>query len=188
MPTAPWSIRITGPSPGIPARAIRTGCWSEPARRNSKAGMATRRRVIWLVACALALMPVACGKRSPEPDLLVLEQQGFADLPGWAQDDLSGAIPALLKSCQVIAKAKPDRLAGLDLVSDDFTGPCLAAAAVPAGDGAAARLFFETYFVPFRASNHAERDGLFTGYYEAELHGATSPDARFATPLYRRPA
>lgn len=150
--------------------------------------MATRPRLLWLVACAIALMPVSCGKRAPQPDLLVLERQGFADLPGWDRDDVSGAIPALLKSCQIIARAKPDHLAGLDLVADDFTSPCLAAATVPAADSAAAKSFFERYFVPFRTSNHAEQDGLFTGYYEAELHGATTPDARFTTPLYRRPA
>jgi membrane-bound lytic murein transglycosylase A len=149
--------------------------------------MARRRRLAWFVV-VLALMPVACGKRSPEPDRLVLERQSFADLPGWDLDDFSGAIPALLKSCQAIALAKPDPLAVLDVAPADFTGPCSAAAGVPAGDGAAAKSFFERYFVPFQASNHAERDGLFTGYYEAELHGATSPDARFATPLYRRPA
>jgi membrane-bound lytic murein transglycosylase A len=41
--------------------------------------------------------------------------------------------------------------------------------------------------VPFRAADNGETEGLFTGYYEAELHGSLTRDDRFSVPLYRRP-
>src|SRR5262249_21815429 len=51
----------------------------------------------------------------------------------------------------------------------------------------AARSFFEATFTPVAASNHGERTGLFTGYYEPTLHGSRKPGGRYTVPLYRRP-
>src|SRR3546814_5733141 len=45
----------------------------------------------------------------------------------------------------------------------------------------------EQQFRPFAVSNAGDREGLFTGYYEAELKAAASPTAPRATPLYRLP-
>jgi membrane-bound lytic murein transglycosylase A len=144
------------------------------------------RRFGWLACVAAALF--GCSPRAPEPDRLVLERSDFAHLPGWRQDDPAAAVSSLLKSCRAIAGLPADRDLGLGLRPGDWQAPCAAAAALPPGDAIAARAFFESGFVPFRATNHGTAEGLFTGYYEAELHGAKAPDARFATPLYRRPA
>jgi membrane-bound lytic murein transglycosylase A len=141
------------------------------------------------LAAFLALLTLwACSPRVPEPDRLDLERADFAALPGWRRDDPAAALPALLKSCRAIAGLPADRKLGLDLVPPDWQAPCAAATALTPGDTIAARAFFEHSFVPFRAGNHGAAEGLFTGYYEAELHGARAPDSRFATPLYRRPA
>jgi membrane-bound lytic murein transglycosylase A len=147
-----------------------------------------------LVAAALAaLAPAACNKAPPtppppEPDRLVLQRADFASLPGWQRDDPAAALPALLKSCKTILAQPADRKLGLDMAPGDWQAACGAAASVPAGDTAAARAFFEQHFVPFQATNHGIAEGLFTGYYEAELHGAAAPDDRYKTPLYRRPS
>jgi membrane-bound lytic murein transglycosylase A len=69
----------------------------------------------------------------------------------------------------------------------DWQPICAAAALLDAGDGAAARGFFEAWFRPWRAGNNGNKEGLFTGYYEAELKGARSPGEGYATPLLRRP-
>ena len=50
-----------------------------------------------------------------------------------------------------------------------------------------AREFFEAHFAPYEARNGAEAEGLFTGYFEPELRGATQADGRYAVPLYARP-
>jgi membrane-bound lytic murein transglycosylase A len=67
----------------------------------------------------------------------------------------------------------------------DWRAPCAAAEGVV--DRAGARAFFERWFVPYLAANNTEATGLFTGYFEPELHGARRPSGRYQTPLYRRP-
>jgi membrane-bound lytic murein transglycosylase A len=52
---------------------------------------------------------------------------------------------------------------------------------------AAARGFVERWLRPYRAANNDSTQGLFTGYYEAELKGARAPDGRYTVPLYKTP-
>lgn len=126
----------------------------------------------------------------PSEDRLVLEPAGFGDLPGWGQDELEKAVPALLRSCERIT-ALPD---GAAIDDEPFAGTasewkaaCAAAAALPAGDRAAARSFFETHFRPWAAHNNRNPLGLFTGYYEPLLHGSRKRSDRYNVPLYARP-
>ena len=151
-----------------------------------------------LAASALALL-AACAPREAEkkPDALTLTPVAFSALPGWAEDDQSAALPALRKSCAYFARqADATRLQpaptesqapGIGGLVGDWRGVCAAAAQVPDGDRAAARSFFEREFKPFKAANNADTQGLFTGYYEAELRGARQPSARYNVPLYKVP-
>ena len=111
----------------------------------------------------------------PEPQALMTPST-FDALPGWRQDDLREAWPAVIGSCKVLVR------------KDDWKSPCTAAAAVDAADGAAIRAFFESNFVPnqVRAADGADT-GLVTGYYEPMLHGARKRGGAFQTPLYRVP-
>jgi membrane-bound lytic murein transglycosylase A len=65
---------------------------------------------------------------------------------------------------------------------------CEAAQALPSGDDAAAREFFETRFIPFAVTDYGNAEGMFTGYYEIELNGSRQRHARYQTPLYRKPS
>lgn len=65
--------------------------------------------------------------------------------------------------------------------------PCAAAKALNQTDDAAARQFFERWFRPFAVSGGGGAEGLFTGYFEAELRGARHPDDRYKHPIYRLP-
>ena len=144
-----------------------------------------RRR--FLASALLAGALAACTAPKPTADKLSLTRATFGDLPGWTRDDPSAALPALLKSCSVLLKAPDDQAVGIAGLVADWRGPCADAAQAPPGDPSAARALFERDFVPFRAANNDQTDGLFTGYYEAELHGSLTPDDHFKTPLYRRP-
>lgn len=127
----------------------------------------------------------------PPPDRLTVEPVTFAALPGWSNDRLAEAIPAFARSCQKLKALPPDRALGSDGLAGtaaDWQPPCAAVAAVAADDETAARAFFETWFVPVAAGNNGKRQGLFTGYYEAELRGSRAPTDRFGVPLYSRPA
>jgi len=129
---------------------------------------------------------LACHSTPPQ-DSLVLERARFTDLPNWPNDDLAMTIPALLKSCGRIAHAVRDHHLGLEMEAADWGEACSAAEALPLSDKTAAKDFFERYFVPFRITNNGDPVGVFTGYYEAELHGARHQDAQYRIPLYRRP-
>jgi len=109
----------------------------------------------------------------PTEDRLVLKPATFAELPGWREDAVEEAVPALLRSCGKLAA--------------DWREVCAGAARLPPGDRAAARRFFETRFQPWSARNHRNPIGLFTGYYEPLLHGSRRRHGRYTVPLYGRP-
>jgi peptidoglycan lytic transglycosylase A len=120
---------------------------------------------------ALALggcVSVAPGPGKPLP---------WSSLPGWNEAQLASAWPALLNSCTRLGTS-----------TGSWQAICAAAAAMPVPDDAAARAFFERWFVPrqqrggwFRAS------GLITGYYEPLLHGSWTRTERYRYPIYRAP-
>ncbi|QYG01010.1 MULTISPECIES: murein transglycosylase A [Massilia] len=111
---------------------------------------------------------------APTPPLTPVS---FEALPGWQQDDVRQAWPAFQQSCSVLATR-----------AAEWKTPCAAARSVDAGDAAAVRRFFETYFVPNQVRNPDGSDtGMITGYYEAMLHGSRKRGGAYQTPLYRVP-
>ena len=101
----------------------------------------------------------------------VLAPALFADLPGWAEDDLSAALSAFLRSCRRMKSPACEAATRLP-------------ARIPAGG---ARAFFEASFQPFAVSAGNNPEGLFTGYYEPLLQGSRKRTDRFRVPLYIRP-
>ena len=101
----------------------------------------------------------------------------WAELPGWRDDSLAQAWPALLNSCQKMP-ARDARWSEL----------CADAALFPGAGEEMARAFFETRFVAYEMSGDGgTADGLITGYYEPLLHGSLIRTKRFRYPLYGRP-
>ncbi len=150
-----------------------------------KAFAAVARRLSAAAVLGAALLVGSCAE--PPTDRLTLTPVAFTDLPGWRDDAVAEALPALLRSCALLANRAPDRAVGRDGVGGtvaDWLPACGAARRVPAGDDQAARAYFETWFQPYAAGS----DGLFTGYYESELNGALEPDARYRYPIHGRPA
>lgn len=133
----------------------------------------------------------ACQVRPPPPERLTLTPANFADLPGWSADTPAPALQALDRSCRKIAQLRDDvviKPEGIGGTARDWREPCAAAAATPADNEAAARLFFERWFVPYLAGNNGDPNGLFTGYFEPELKGSLTRGGRYVVPLYGRPA
>ena len=151
-----------------------------------------------LLAMAAVLAFAACAPLSPPPatppvtsatpPAMSLVPVTYAMLPGWSDDSHGLALPALRRSCQRIAQMPAgQRLGGDGSVAGDWLAPCGALRTVPDDDGDAARVYFETWFAPFRVLSNGQPEGLFTGYYEAELRGARHADRRFRVPIYSRP-
>src|SRR5262249_53015064 len=147
------------------------------------------RRGLALLAAALLL--AGCGEaKKPPKAALELRPVTFAELPGWSSDRPSEAVPALKRRCARFAKLPAERSVGPDKLAGtiaEWQPLCTALAALPDGDDAAARSFFETWFTPFLAASSFGDDGLFTGYYEPELRGSRVRDDAHPAPLYRIP-
>jgi membrane-bound lytic murein transglycosylase A len=159
----------------------------------------------------LGLVVVGCdqqeGTQAPDPapveetaatEGMVLTPATYAELPGWQDDDMVGAVQALWRSCTRLLALAPDRDvssgSSLQTVAGDWVQACTALDALKAEqDPTVIRDFFQAHFQPFAAKDAADGDdpqadqGLFTGYFEAELTGSLTRDDTFKTPLYARP-
>lgn len=145
-------------------------------------------------AIAAGLLLLAACERGPEPaalpDGLVLTPVSFGDLPGWAEDRIADALPALKRSCEPLVKRKPGRAIGPGQLAGtvaDWRPACLAALDLADHDESGFRDLLGAHFVPFRAENRSGQPGLFTGYYEAGLRAARTPDETYRWPLYDKP-
>ncbi|HYG86157.1 MAG TPA: MltA domain-containing protein [Azospirillum sp.] len=154
-------------------------------------------RVLGRVSCLLAVsLAAACTTTQqprielaalaapPSPDVIAAE---FRTLPGWAEDDHAEALAAFRRSCDWLDSQPPTRTLGAEAGSvRDWKPACDAARTLPASNREAARQFFEAYFTPVSLGDGSE--GLFTGYYEVELHGSWQRTAQHTVPIYRMPA
>ena len=142
-------------------------------------------------AALLLVVMSACSEKAAPPaePAIELRPVSFADLEGWAADDLAGALRAFRVSCAAIARKAPGDAMGREAWTGkaaDWQPACAGAAS--AGDTApAARAFFESGFVPVELSDRGNAEGLFTGYYEPLLVGSRTPGGRYTVPLHRRP-
>ena len=156
------------------------------------------RAPLLLLAATLAL--AACGQKSappplvspsvpPPPDRLSYIPVSFSQLPGWENDRLAEAVPALRKSCERLMQLPVGQAIGNDGgVAGDWTGPCGALRRVRLDDELALRAYLQDWFQAYRVANGHGDDGKFTGYYEAELHGSRRKSAKYHVPLLARPA
>lgn len=146
-----------------------------------------------LLAAALVAGLAACTPAEPPPPpvaKLTLTRTSFDRLPGWRADTLGAALPALGRSCARLGDlpaGRPLGAGGTGGTIGHWRAICAALARIAGGDDGAARRFFEAWFVPYLAADNGNAEGLFTGYYEAQLHGAWRPGGRYRVPIYTRP-
>ncbi len=170
-------------------------------------------RAPWALAMPMAgLLALAGCVETPRPTpppggeaaaehTLKLVPTPFASLPGWQDEHLADALSAFLANCRALAAMPAEQALGGQAEAATRAGTpavwlpvCDAAKAVPPGDDAAARAFFETRFEAEAVTDsgagapadHAE--GLFTGYFDPEVPGSRSPGGKFRTALLGRPA
>ena len=131
------------------------------------------RRIFFVGLLSVLAACVSTPPRAPGVGAAV----AWSALPGWREDHLAQAWPALLNSCQKMPARDPR-----------WQTLCADANLFPDPDDEIARAFFETRFVAHEAVNHSSSaDGLITGYYEPLLYGSLVKTERFRYPLYRRP-
>ncbi len=148
--------------------------------------------VLALAGCAV---PQQQGQGVSGPAGMSLEKVAFDQLPGWSADHVARALPAFRAGCAEMKSpaGASGSLGGAGEAAAKGGQPaqwqaaCDAAAGVPAGDEAAARQFFEQFFQPYAVAENGSAEGLFTGYYEPEVHGSRTPEHGYPVPLYRLP-
>jgi membrane-bound lytic murein transglycosylase A len=124
----------------------------------------------------LFLLITACAIQ-PQRDNLLLTQVGFDSLHHWQHDDHKHAFNTFKISCRKLLLAKDHK----------WHGVCNKAMSLDTNHPNKYREFFEENFTPFLASNNGKDKGLFTGYYEVELHGSRKKTAKYKYPIYRAP-
>lgn len=139
---------------------------------------------LWLSACVTPPpKPVVTAPSvpvKPTPSAVrpadYLRVASFSELPGWTDDDLRQTWPALLASCDALAKRT------------EWNDACKMALMVDATDERAVRSFYESQFIPHQLRNlDGSLQGTVTGYYEPLLKGARTRGGPYQTPLYRAP-
>ncbi len=113
---------------------------------------------------------------SPTKPTDYLRSASFSDLSGWTEDDLRQSWPAMLATCQALAK----RI--------EWQEACRLASEVNPADEAMVRRYYESQFVPHQLRNlDGNSQGMATGYYEPLLRGARLRNGPYQTALYRVP-
>lgn len=132
--------------------------------------------IVLIAGCAqLAEKPCpVCPPAKPAPERAQYIESSFAALPGWQNASLEPSLRAFMAGCP---------RAGGSLIN-----ACASATAVEPGDEAAARRFFESYFVPYAlASSETGDTGIITGYYEPIIRGSRTRSEVNRFPIYGVP-
>lgn len=142
--------------------------------------------LILLAGCAST--PVATRSGDPNPEILELQPTSFDKIDGWDRDRVSEALPAMALSCKVLGRQPDARQLGVRGFAGSIAQWKQACAGMPLDGGdAEARAWLESHFRPWQMTQDGEPQGLFTGYYEPELHGSWTADKQHTVPLYRVP-
>ncbi|WP_419186927.1 murein transglycosylase A [Azohydromonas sediminis] len=137
-----------------------------------------------LASCAVPPAPMPLPDAPPAAPAAgpVIERQGarwvavdWLALPGWFDDTLAGAWPALQRSCERPAPG--------------WGALCAQALAATPVDDAAARHWLMQRLQPYRVeAADGSADGLITGYYEPLVEARRTPGGAFRVPLHAPPA
>ena len=124
------------------------------------------------------------------PDELKLSVANFSDLPNWQNENFVDFAQAYNRSCAPILKRPSQNMMGRSPMfgkAQEWQIACRRFAQIDATNPNVVRQFFEQNFIPYRASNNGDVEGLFTGYYEASLRGSRVRNGVYQIPLRARP-
>lgn len=118
----------------------------------------------------------------------VLVPVSFSELPAWQNDKgISAALDAFSRSARQ-ARVKSYRSGSLGIRFEAFAEAYQRAASLDRTvSDADARMFFETFFRPFRVMPENGAAPLVTGFYEPEAEASLTKSERFNQPLHRCP-
>ncbi|MCH2630514.1 MAG: MltA domain-containing protein [Nisaea sp.] len=159
-------------------------------RTDNKAQSSAGKLCKYLIIAA-SILPAGCsqvdhGKLSKIAPTFA--ETKATSLPGWHQDKVLKALPALRKSCLVMlrslevgakSKRKIELLSGWKHVCNQIKAKRFSESSF--------RDFLKTDFNVFQIRYKGSGEGLFTGYYEPTLHGSFKSTEEYNTPVYPKP-
>lgn len=149
--------------------------------------------VVLLSSCQ-ALPPSDGDKEEPpgpEEAEVVFQPASFTDLQGWRDDRVLEALPALRRSCARLVQQPAERRLGPEGEAGtiaDWQEPCDTLRSHSFASDADLRRFLEANFRPFAVEARPRQDGLFTGYYEAEIEASRTRGNGYGVPLHAPPS
>ncbi len=133
--------------------------------------------------------------------LVVYTPANPPDIPGWTQDSVTQALPAIRRSCARLAALAPESVVGRGIIARparEWQAACRDVAQMEDSD-AALRSTLARDFTFYRVGT-SQREagsqetggavndrGTFTGYYEADLNGSFTRGGSYQVPIYARP-
>lgn len=150
--------------------------------------MTYKKLTLLVVFPAILLLMVGCQGPTQGPNLTPVD---YSEVPGWHEDRMIDALPAMRKSCQVILKKQPTTpmITKTDAsgTAHDWQGFCTQLEKHKFANTAKLRYFLESHLRPHLVSAESSAEGTFTGYYEPILRGSRTRKGVYQTPLYRLP-
>jgi len=145
------------------------------------------------------LQPLPEPLPSPQPvrnePVAVYTPATPSELPGWTEDSVAHALPALKRSCARVMTMAPEAVIGRDIIvrpARVWQEACRILTQINDGD-AAVRAALEQNFNVYRVavipsdSVTPNDRGTFTGYYEADLNGSPTRGGVYQFPIYGKP-
>ena len=143
----------------------------------------------------IILIITSCAKKTDfisELEDVSFKPVSFLELDGWFEDNCSEIYPAFMNSCEIIFKKAPDSKLDNSLIeqkTSDWHKICNEIKALGADDFNIRR-YLEENMKPYAVINNNngdEKEGMFTGYYEASLNGSYNKNNKYKYPLYAPP-
>ena len=131
------------------------------------------RRLVFVFCLTVAVLVGCTSHRLDQGRAFRLTAVDFSDLPGWGDDDLTEAYPALVQSCQ---KPGPGWQKFCDGLYD-----------YRYASSEKLRRYLERKLTPYRVMAYGQDQGRITGYYEATLTGSREKTHADQVPVYGVP-
>ena len=132
------------------------------------------RKIIPIALCVALLMAGCSSHRLSQGRSFRLNRVSFSDLPGWKDEDLNDAYPALERAC-----IKPQK---------EWKKFCSGIGEYKYAPSRKLRAYLEKELTPYQVISYGNKTGRITGYYESELTGTRYHQNGTQVPIYGAPA
>ena len=150
-----------------------------------------RRKLNRFFILALLTVVTGCSQIDSQKHLsdgLVYLETDIDSLPGWNNDKVLNALPALKKSCRSILKRLNRRHSSKKKLKkhSSWQNVCDQITTNSFGEDSF-REFLKSKFNAYQIRYRGSDEGLFTGYYEPTLDGSLKLSREYKTPIYPKP-